>query len=164
MSFSELTRGGLPRDSGIRNSGAAHRRFVPRPRSFQRALVSTEDSQARKEKQDQITQLIKRIRARKHRDAYGSPRMHQELLRAGINCCRNSVAKYMRAAGLRAKRKINFRISTTNSNRSDPIAPNRLNQLFQTESINQVWLTDITYVRTREGFSYLCAFADLHSR
>jgi transposase InsO family protein len=70
----------------------------------------------------------------------------------------------MRAAGLQAKRKTNFRISTTNSNHSDPIAPNRLNQLFQTESINQVWLTDITYVRTREGFSYLCAFADLHSR
>ena len=90
--------------------------------------------------------------------------MHQELLKAGIKCCQNSVAKYMRAAGLRAKRRTNFRVSTTDSNHNDPIAPNRLNQVFKTKSINQIWLTDITYVRTREGFSYLCAFADLHSR
>jgi len=45
-----------------------------------------------------------------------------------------------------------------------PIAPNLLDQNFATETINRVWLTDITYIPTHEGFSYLCAFSDLHSR
>ncbi|WP_419581136.1 IS3 family transposase [Stieleria magnilauensis] len=53
---------------------------------------------------------------------------------------------------------------TPDSNHDQPIAPNRLNQDFSTEDINQVWLTDITYIPTKEGFTYLCAFVDLHSR
>jgi hypothetical protein len=99
--------------------------------------ASDRNESARKEKQNQITQSILRIRAVKHRDVYGSPRMHQELLKAGIKCCRNSVAKYMRAAGLRAKRRTNYRVSTTDSNHCEPIAPNRLKQVFETKAINQ---------------------------
>lgn len=115
-------------------------------------------------KQTQITQAIHEIRLEKHYDAYGSPRMHREVIKQGIQCCRNTVAKYMQKAGIQANRRTKFRISTTDSNHDQPIAPNRLNQDFSTEDINQVWLTDITYIPTKEGFTYLCAFVDLHSR
>ena len=90
--------------------------------------------------------------------------MHLELVRRGIPCCRNTVAKCMRKAGIQANRRTKFRISTTDSNHDHPIAPNLLNQNFSTDSKNQIWLTDITYIPTKEGFSYLCAFVDLHSR
>jgi putative transposase len=100
----------------------------------------------------------------KHNDAYGSPRMHLELVRRGISCCRNTVAKCMRKAGIQANRRTKFRISTTDSNHDHPIAPNLLNQNFSADSINQIWLTDITYIPTKEGFSYLCVFIDLNSR
>ncbi|NND96103.1 MAG: IS3 family transposase [Pirellulaceae bacterium] len=115
-------------------------------------------------KQEEITRLIKQIRSEKHHDAYGSPRMHRELVRRGIKCCRNTVAKCMRRAGIRANRRTKFRISTTDSNHDQPVAANLLNQDFSTETINQVWLTDITYIATKEGFTYLCAIVDLHSR
>ena len=51
-----------------------------------------------------------------------------------------------------------YRISTTDSNHNLPIAPNHLNQQFTVSKPNQVWLTDFTYIPTKEGFSYLCAF------
>lgn len=70
--------------------------------------------------------------------------MHREAIKKGIQCCRNTVAKYMRNAGIQANRLTKFRISTTDSNHNQPIAPNRLNQDFSTADINQVWLTDIT--------------------
>lgn len=90
--------------------------------------------------------------------------MQKELVKRGIRCCRNTVAKYMRKAGIVANRRTKFRISTTDSNHDRPIAPNRLEQNFKTSSLNEVWLTDITYIPTLEGFTYLCAFEDLHSR
>lgn len=115
-------------------------------------------------KQMQIIGAIKTIRLEKHHDAYGSPRMHRELISRGIECCRNTVAKCMRKAGITANRRSKFRISTTDSNHDHPIAPNLLNQNFSTKGINEVWLTDITYIPTKEGFTYLVAIVDLHSR
>ena len=70
----------------------------------------------------------------------------------------------MKQAGIRANRKTKFRFGTTDSKHKKPVSPNRLEQKFDTESINQVWLTDLTYLPTREGCSYLCAVEDLHSR
>ncbi len=57
-----------------------------------------------------------------------------------------------------------FRVCTTDSRHTQPIAPNRLDQQFSVSNINRVWLTDITYIPTREGFSYLCTVQDLCSR
>lgn len=114
--------------------------------------------------QADVTDAIVKIHSEKHHDAYGSPRVHQELLRRGVSCCLNTVAKYMGVAGIAANRRTKFRISTTDSNHDHPIAPNRLNQDFATEKLNEVWLTDITYIPTKEGFTYLAAFVDLHSR
>lgn len=122
------------------------------------------DVTATETKQKQITRAIQEVHSEKHFDAYGSPRMHRELISRGIECCRNTVAKCMRMAGIQANRRTKFRISTTDSNHDQPIAPNLLDQNFSTETINQVWLTDITYLPTKEGFTHLCAFVDLHSR
>ena len=70
----------------------------------------------------------------------------------------------MRENQIQARCKPKFRITTTDSNHDLPVAPNRLNQQFNVSKINQVWLTDFTYIPTCEGFSYLCAFKDLCSR
>ena len=90
--------------------------------------------------------------------------MHRELANHGIKCSENTVAKLMRENQIRARNKPRFKVSTTDSNHDSPIAPNRLNQQFTVAKINQVWLTDFTYIPTNEGFSYLCAYKDLCSR
>ncbi|QDS95086.1 Integrase core domain protein [Roseimaritima multifibrata] len=133
-------------------STAAFYQFVGRPAS------------AAKTKQAEVTSAIVKIHSEKHHDAYGSPRVHKELLRRGVSCCLNTVAKYMGVAGIAANRRTKFRISTTDSNHNYPIAPNLLNQDFATKAINEVWLTDITYIPTKEGFTYLAAIVDLYSR
>lgn len=115
-------------------------------------------------KQVEITQAIETIHNEKHHDAYGSPRMQRELNQRGMPCSRGTVAKCMKKAGITANRRTKFRISTTDSNHDHPIAPNLLKQDFKTKAINEIWLTDITYIPTREGFTYLAAIFDLHSR
>ena len=122
-----------------------------------------EPSEAAK-RRSTILDEIKSIRSQPKQGCYGSPRVHQEMLRKGIQCCVNTVAKIMKMAGISAKKKSRFRVATTDSNHSDPIAPNLLNQQFHVDSINQVWLTDFTYIPTAEGFTFVCAMEDLASR
>ena len=69
----------------------------------------------------------------------------------------------MRREGIRAKQKRKFRV-TKDSNHSLPTAPNLLDRYFQADRPDQTWLADITYVRTREGWLYLAAVLDMHSR
>ena len=69
----------------------------------------------------------------------------------------------MRKEGIRAKQKRKFRV-TTDSNHSLPTAPNLLDRDFRADHPDQTWLADITYVRTREGWLYLAAVLDMHSR
>lgn len=111
-----------------------------------------------------IVSEIKRIHSLPRHEDYGSPRIHRKLVSQGIGCCENTVAKLMKENQIQARRKPKFRISTTDSKHNLPIAPNLLKQEFTVSNINQVWLTDFTYVPTWEGFSYLCAFKDLCSR
>jgi len=115
-------------------------------------------------KRETILNEIKAIHQRDWQGTFGSPRVHRELLKAGINCARNTVAKIMRTAGIRASTARKFRVSTTDSNHQLPVAPNRLEQNFVAEKPNQIWLTDFTYIHTQEGFTYLCAVQDLFSR
>lgn len=114
--------------------------------------------------QAKIVSEIKRIHSLHKRDNYGSPRMHQELHNAGIRCCENTVAKLMKREGVRAKVATKFKVVTTNSNHNLPTASNRLGQAFQAQKPNEVWLTDFTYIHSKEGFSYLCTVQDLYSR
>jgi putative transposase len=108
---------------------------------------------------EQIRQVHERTRA-----VYGSPRVHRDLLAEDVRCSKNTVAKLMRAAGLRSKRRQRFRVHTTDSRHPHPIAPNRLNRAFCQPQPDQAWAADITYLRTAEGWLYLAVVIDLCSR
>ena len=112
-------------------------------------------------------QLRVHIRAihRESRGTYGSPRVCAELQEQGFRVSRKRVARLMREeglAGLPAKKA--FRVATTDSDHDSPIADNLLNRNFVSEAPNQVWVGDITYLRTAAGFAYLAVLVDLHSR
>jgi transposase InsO family protein len=94
---------------------------------------------------------------------YGSPRVHEELRAQGHEIGRHRVARLMREQGLRARKKRRFQ-KTTDSNHSLPIAPNVLDRQFTVETPNTAWVSDITYLWTREGWLYLAVILDLFSR
>lgn len=115
-------------------------------------------------RQKQIVNEIKRIHSLPRHQDYGSPRIHRELLNQGTKCSVNTVAKWMRVEGIKARNKPKFKVNTTDSNHDLPVAPNRLDQQFTATKLNQVWLSDFTYIPTSEGFTYLCAVKDMCSR
>lgn len=92
---------------------------------------------------------------------YGSPRIHRDLY-PEWGCGVNRVARLMRADGLQARRKRRFQ-RTTDSRHGLPVAPNRLPDVVVSRP-NQIWVTDITYIWTRQGWVYLAAVMDLYSR
>jgi len=94
---------------------------------------------------------------------YGSPRIHAELVARGHSCCVNTVARLMSRAGVAAKTRRKFRC-TTDSNHGHPVAENILDRQFEPEAADHAWTADITYIPTREGWLYLAAVEDLHSR
>ena len=97
------------------------------------------------------------------RHTYGSPRVHAELEAQGETCNVKTVAKLMRDNEVRAKTKRKFK-ATTNSRHNRPVADNVLDRDFEPAAANQVWLSDITYIPTREGWLYLATVEDLYSR
>jgi transposase InsO family protein len=110
-------------------------------------------------------ELVQRIEA-VYNDAhgtYGSPRIYYELKEQGVACSKNRVARLMRLRGLQAKQVKRYR-STTKRNKKHPVAPNLLKRDFRTDRPEQKWLTDITYIPTREGWLYLAAVLDLYTR
>jgi putative transposase len=94
---------------------------------------------------------------------YGSPRITQELRGTGVECSENRVARLMRENEIAAKTKRKFKV-TTNSRHNLPVAPNLVNQEFTAAAPNQLWLSDITYIWTREGWLDLAALLDVFSR
>jgi putative transposase len=99
-----------------------------------------------------------------HRGRYGAPRIYAALRARGYMVRRGRVARLMRHQGIRALTPRRFRICTTDSHHDLPIAPNRLDQKFTAERPNQVWLADITYMPTKEGWLYLAVVLDLFTR
>lgn len=98
---------------------------------------------------------------------YGAPRIHRELQAQGETVGRHRVARLMRADGLIGRTRARRRPQTTDSTHNEPIAPNVLDRQFDVSgvaAVNQVWVSDITYVPTREGFLYLATVLDLASR
>jgi putative transposase len=93
---------------------------------------------------------------------YGSPWIHRDLRELGEPCSVHRVARLMRQAGLRAQ--IGYTRRWIAHGRPARVAPNRLNRVFTADAPNQVWVGDITYVRTHEGFLYLAVVLDLFSR
>lgn len=98
------------------------------------------------------------------RRTYGSPRVHATLRRQGHGCNRKRVERLMRQNQWRARPRRGWRPKTTDSHHAGPIAPNRLQPSAVPTAINQVWVTDITYLRAAEGWLYLAAVMDLYSR
>ena len=97
------------------------------------------------------------------RKTYGSPRVTAELHAQGVCCGENRVARLMRENGIRSKRRRKYRV-TTNSKHNLPVAPNLLARQFTVDCPNAVWVSDITYIWTSEGWLYLAGVVDLYSR
>lgn len=116
----------------------------------------------RKEENQQIVEEIKVI-YKQSRNTYGSPRMYVELKKQNISCSQNRVARLMKLHQIAAKRKKRF-VVTTDSKHNLPVAENTLNQDFQASKANEKWVTDITYIHTKEGWLYLAVVLDLFSR
>lgn len=115
-------------------------------------------------RRNELIQLIRQIHQRPHHANYGAPRIHRELLAQGQTCNRKTVEKLMCTAGIRARTCRRFRVQTTDSRHSWPIAPNRLARQFQPTARHQAWTMDITYIATDEGWLYLALVEDLYSR
>ncbi len=112
----------------------------------------------------QLAEAITEIH-RASRRTYGSPRVHEELKAQGQQHGEKRVARIMHEEGLRAKTPRRFQV-TTDSNHTHPIAPNTLDRQFAVEDTapDRVWVGDITYLTTRDGWLYLAIVLDLASR
>lgn len=111
------------------------------------------------------TRLVTQIRAihAASDHNYGSPRVYQELREQGNVVSLNRVRRLMKKHGIAARHQRKFR-ATTDSRHKLPVAPNRLGQHFVAERPDRVWLTDVTYLWTDEGWLYLACVLDLYSR
>ncbi|NOR69682.1 MAG: IS3 family transposase [Methylomarinum sp.] len=109
--------------------------------------------------------LLSKIRCfhQSSRQTYGSPRIHKDLLSSGEHVSVNRVAKLMKAAGIQSKMSKRFIITTNSKNTLAP-APDRLKRVFRTTQPNQAWVSDTTFIRTRQGWLYLAIMLDLYSR
>ena len=99
-----------------------------------------------------------------HRGVYGSPRLHAAVVAAGERVSVNTVAKVMRARGIRAKTKRKFVPRTTDSAHARPVAGNVLARDFAADAPDRKWAADITYVPTGEGWLYVAGVLDLCTR
>jgi putative transposase len=99
----------------------------------------------------------------KSKGTYGSPRISRELKELGFPASKPRVARIMKLNGIQSKIRKKWRVST-NSNHKYPIVSNKLNRDFTTEKPNQAWVSDITYIATKEGWVYLTIILDLWDR
>jgi len=116
---------------------------------------------ARSERQQMLTSQIRAIHVAS-RDTYGAPRIHAELAAQGLPCCVNTVAKLMRQAQIMPKMIRRFRATT--DSRHTKASPDLVRRVFQVARPNACWVSDITYIPTREGWLYLAGVLDLYSR
>jgi putative transposase len=126
----------------------AHQRKAERPRAQQ---------------DNQLSKAIEPIFVAS-RKTYGSPRIMHALRTSGWRCGKNRIARLMRSRDLRARQKRRFRPKTTQSDHKLPVAPNWLAKIPKPDRPGQVWLGDITYIQTQEGWLYLSSILDHCSR
>jgi len=118
------------------------------------------DSQRKIEDRD-LKQKIVEIHSNS-RKTYGSPRIHQKLLREDYQVSKKRVERLMREAGIHAVAKKKYR-ATTDSKHTLPVTPNSLNRNFSVNRPNQSWVADVTHFYTQEGWLYLSTIMDLYS-
>lgn len=117
----------------------------------------------RKKEDQKLMPLIKESFL-ENRKTYGSVRMVYALRHQGVKCGKNRMRRLMKQLGLKPVQKKRWKPKTTDSRHPGPIAPNRLKEMKQIKTINQVWLSDITYLPTQEGWLYLAGTMDACSR
>ena len=118
---------------------------------------------ARAEANQLLSQQIQRVH-QDNKGRYGSPRITQQLRREGHRCNHKRVERLMRQQGLRGCSSRKRRVRTTNSDHDQPVAANLLLNRPAPRRSNEVWVADITYVPTQEGWLYVAAVMDLYSR
>lgn len=112
----------------------------------------------------QLVELI-RCAQHKHRGCYGRRRMTPEISEVmGRKINHKRIARLMREHGLQSHKRRRFRVVTTDSRHTHPLAPNVLERDFEALAPNQKWLADMTYVPTDEGWLYLALVLDLYAR
>lgn len=116
----------------------------------------------RQQENEKLIPLVREI-SRESGRTYGSRRMAEALSARGAACGRVRAATLMRLAGVSVKRKKKFKV-TTDSRHKLPVAPNLLNRDFEVAKPNRIWVSDVTYIWTREGWLYLATVLDLFSR
>jgi putative transposase len=124
-----------------------------------RSRPESERSSANRDLVDEIKRVHRNTSGR-----YGSPRIHAELKAQGHGVSRGRIERLMRHHGIRAITAPTRRVRTTDSRHDFPIAPNLIGRNFTATAPNRMWLADITYVETAQGWLYLSTVLDLYSR
>lgn len=109
-----------------------------------------------------LTSKIKQL-YQASREIYGSPKIHKDLIAEGETCSENRVARLMNQAGIQSKLARKFVITTDSRHTLQP-APGLLKRVFEVEMPNKAWVSDTTFISTREGWLYLAVILDLYSR
>ena len=118
---------------------------------------------SRRDQQNKI--LLEQIRRIHQQSAhtYGSPRITDALRQIDFGCNHKRVARLMRVNAIRSKRKRKFKVTTHSAHRR-LVAPNLIKHGFSASAPNRLWTSDITYIRTKQGWLYLAVFLDVWSR
>jgi len=116
----------------------------------------------RAKENDKLRELIRQA-WKKSRKLYGSPRITVEIRSQGYRYGENRVARLMKEEGIRSKSRKAFRV-TTRSAGDQPVVKDLVQRKFETDGPGKIWISDITYVWTREGWLYLAAVMDIYNR
>jgi len=100
---------------------------------------------------------------RQSREVYGSPKIHKDLVAEGETCSVKRVARLMKASDIKSKMARKFVVTTDSKNTMEP-APDLLKRSFTVDKQNEAWVSDTTFIGTREGWLYLAVILDLFSR
>ena len=111
-------------------------------------------------REDERLKIEIRAAHRRGRETYGPRRLQPELMAIGVQAGRDRIARLRRSMGLYCRQRRRFKV-TTDSRHNLPVAPNLLNQDFRASAPNQVWVTDLTYIATGEGWLYLAGIKDI---
>jgi len=118
---------------------------------------------ARRSKDARLAQMLREIHQQSRR-TYGRPRLTRALRQGGERCSAKRVARLMRSHGLRGVQRGRYRPQTTDSRHENAVAPNRLKDQVPPARPDQVWVADITYIPTAEGWLYVAGVLDRCSR
>ena len=113
----------------------------------------TGDVSKRAFENQRLTQVIKQVFF-ESKQTYGSPRITAAMKRKGYIVSKPRVAKLMRKNGLRSKVKKKYKV-TTNSKHQYSISDNHLSRRFKPNALNETWVSDITYIKTGQGFGFI---------